>query len=123
MVPVFRIAHPALDTDDRQVGEANTFPRALRLDRPTDWQTCTYPGTRHADDKPMNLTALKAMRSHWPEMMAVLADIRARYLDRAALRAPLTLGQVERLCIAVLSLPTWEAFGGPLHPVLSSCSG
>lgn len=120
VVPVFRIAHPALDTDDRQVGEANTFPRALRLDRPTDWQTCTYAGTRHADDKPMNLTALKAMRAHWPEMMAVLADIRARYLARAALGAPLTLGQVERLCIAVLSLPTWEAFGGPLHPVLSS---
>lgn len=121
VVPVFRIAHPVLDADNRQVGEANVFPRGLRLDRPTEWRSCTYPGTRHMDDKPMNVTALKAMREHWPEMMAVLAVIRARALARAGLSGALTLGQIERLCIAVLALPTWESFrGAPLDPVLSS---
>lgn len=121
VVPVFRIAHPATDADGRQVGEANVFPRGLRRDVATEWQVCTYGGTRHRDDKPMNVTALKAMRTHWPEMMATLAVIRARYLARAGLHGALTLGQVERLCIAVLSLPTWLSLGAePLHPVLSS---
>ncbi|MBC2835014.1 hypothetical protein [Paragemmobacter straminiformis] len=121
VVPVFRIAHLATDADGRQVGEANVFPRALRRNVETDWQTCTYAGTRHRDDKPMNLTALKAMRAHWPEMMATLAAIRDRYMTRAALAGPMTLGQIERLCIAVLSLPTWHSFkDAPLHPVLSS---
>ena len=49
VIPVFRIAHMALDADDRQVGEANVFPRALRLDRPTEWMACTYAGTRYLD--------------------------------------------------------------------------
>jgi hypothetical protein len=38
VVPVFRIAHPALDADDRQVGEANVYPPRLRLDRETEWR-------------------------------------------------------------------------------------
>lgn len=121
VVPVFRIAHPATDADGRQVGEANVFPRGLRRDVQTEWQTCTYGGTRHRDDKPMNVTALKAMRAHWPEMMATLAAIRQGYMARAGLDGALTLGQIERLCIAVLALPTWRSFGPEaLHPVLSS---
>jgi hypothetical protein len=119
-----------LDTDDRQVGEANVFPRALRLQRPTDWTLCTYSGTRHRADKPMNTTALRAMRAHWPAMIATLAAVRAACLQRFGLghdAQDLTLGQIERLCIAVLSLPTWAALrpgtrvpNGQLDPVLSS---
>jgi hypothetical protein len=36
----------------------------MRLDVPTNWRACIYPGTRHLDPKPMNVTALKAMRAH-----------------------------------------------------------
>src|SRR6185503_2932450 len=31
-IPIFRIAHIALDADGRQVGEANVFPRELRME-------------------------------------------------------------------------------------------
>ncbi len=128
VIPVFRVAHPALDADDRQVGEASVFPRPLRLDRPTEWQVCTYSGTRHLSERPMNVTALKAMRAHWPEMMAALSVIRAAYLRRCGLGdAPLTLGQIERLAVAVLSVPTWALVkprgavaNGALDPSLSS---
>jgi hypothetical protein len=55
VVPIFRVAHMYLDADDRQVGEANVFPPAMRLDRPTLWRTCTYSGSplpaRPADER------------------------------------------------------------------------
>jgi hypothetical protein len=128
IVPIFRVAHMALDADGRQVGEANVFPRALRLDVPTEWMTCTYPGTRYLVDRPMNATALKAMRSHWPQMMAALHRIRASFLHRFP-RAEngWTVGHLERLATLVLAVPSYQLmrcdrpFGhGQLHPALSS---
>lgn len=128
VVPMFRIAHIVLDGDGRQVGEANVFPRALRLDVPTEWKTCPYPGTRHRAERPMNATALKAMRLHWQQMLAALARIRAAYLKRypGAAVAP-TIADVERLSALVLAVPTYQLVrrdaplaNGELHPALSS---
>lgn len=128
VVPIFRIAHMALDADGRQVGEANVFPMPLRLDVPTDWRTCVYEGSRHLDPKPMNVTALKAMRAHWSAIMALLWQVRQAYLARypqAARR--MTLGDVECLSTLVLAVPTYALMraehrlrNGELHPVLSS---
>lgn len=128
VVPVFRVAHMTLDADDRQVGEANVFPRALRLDRPTEWMACTYRGTRYLDPRPMNVTAMKAMRAHWTEMMMALAFIRDAYLTRCPQPAGrLTIGAIERLATLVLAVPTYQLVkanmpvaGGELHPALSS---
>lgn len=128
VVPVFRIAHMTLDADGRQIGEANVFPRPLRLDRPTEWMTCTYAGTRYLDPKPMNVTALKAMRAHWTEMMMAIAVIRDAYLARfPAVSNPMTIGEIERLATLVLSIPTWQLVKpdkpftlGEMHPALSS---
>lgn len=127
-VPVFRIAHPALDAEGRQVGEANVFPPALRLDVPTRWRTCIYDGTRHLAAQPMNVAALKAMRTHWPQMMALLRRQRAAYLARYPEAAEgWTVGHLERLATSVLALPTWllmraqrPVASGALHPALSS---
>jgi hypothetical protein len=128
VVPIFRIAHMALDADGRQVGEANVFPMPLRLDVPTDWRTCLYEGSRYLDSKPMNVTALKAMRAHWSPIMATLWHIRQAYVRRypqAARR--MTLGDVECLSTLVLAVPTYQLMrpqsrvaNGDLHPVLSS---
>jgi hypothetical protein len=128
VVPAVRIAHPALDADDRQVGEANVFPARLRLDRPTDWRVCQYPGSRYRDDMPMNVTALRAMIKHWkPILVATLAvrDEVAARLGRGA--EPWTLGELHVLSSAVLALPAFALLRGggsspqrPLHPVLSS---
>ena len=82
ILPIFRIAHAALDTDQRQVGEANVFPSGLRLDVPTEWRTCNLPGTRYQNEKPMNVTAMRVMRAHWSQMMATLLRVREAYLSR-----------------------------------------
>ncbi len=135
-VAVFRSAHPALDADDRQVGEANVYPPKLRLDRETEWRVCQYPGSRYRDDAPMNITALRAMIKHWKPMMATLLRVRAELarrldsaLDRRAGRplAPWTIGELHTLAAVVLALPAYQLqrAGGsspqrPLHPVLSS---
>jgi hypothetical protein len=128
VVPIFRVAHMSLDAEQRQVGESNAFPAVLRLDVPTRWRTCIYEGSRHQDDKPMNVSALKAMRAHWGPAMALLLKIRAAYLARCPeARAGWTVGHLERLSTAVLALPALQLMrrerrveNGHLHPVLSS---
>jgi hypothetical protein len=128
IVPVFRVAHMALDAEGRQVGEANVYPQPLRLDVPTRWRTCIYEGSRYLDAKPMNVTALKAMRADWGQIMAALLRIRAAYLERfPAARNGLTLGDIERLTTLVLAVPTYQLMrmqggvaNGSLHPALSS---
>jgi hypothetical protein len=128
VVPIFRVAHMALDADGRQVGEANVFPKPLRLDVPTKWRTCIYGGSRFQDERPMNVTALKTMRAHWPQMMEALRRIRAAYLARfPAASNGWTVGDLERLSTLVLAVPTYllvrtqgRVANGELHPALSS---
>ena len=128
VVPVFRIAHAALDTEGRQVGESNVFPKALRVEVPTQWRACIYSGTRYQPTRPMNVSALRSMRAHWEPMMAMLRAIRAAYLRRCPLPASgWTVGHLERLATVVLSVPTYALMRRDdrvahtsLHPVLSS---
>jgi hypothetical protein len=127
VVPVFRVAHMAMDAEGRQVGEANVFPKALRVDVPTNWRTCIYAGSRFLADVPMNVSALKSMRADWAQMMAVLLHIREAYLQRfPQARAGWTVGHLERLSTVVLALPTYllmrtrhRVENGQLHPALS----
>lgn len=127
VIPIFRVVHMIVDADGRQVGEANVFPKAMRLDVPTHWRACIYAGTRHLDTKPMNVTALKAMRAHWGQMMAAILRIREAYLRRfPQARDGWTVGDLERLSTAVLAVPTYQVMrrhgveNGALHPALSS---
>jgi hypothetical protein len=133
IVSVYRIPHPALDADGRQVGEANVFPPRLRLDAETEWRVCQYSGSRYRDDRPMNVTALKAMIKHWKPMMLALVEVRAELLRRIAAGTQRSTGHrwavadMHMLSAVVLSLPAYALMkrGGtspqpPLHPVLSS---
>ncbi len=128
IVPIFRVAHIAVDADQRQVGEANVFPPALRLDVPTEWRTCNLPGTRYQSERPMNVTAMRVMRAHWPQMMAAVLRVRAGYLRRfPEADGAWTVGHVERLSAAVLAVPSYQLMrrngrveNGALHPALSS---
>jgi hypothetical protein len=125
---VFRTAHVALDADERQVGEANVWPPRLRLECPTEWRVCQYPGSRYRDKAPMNVTALKAMIKHWKPIMAVILAVRGELQARLGLpQAPWTIGDLHVLSCVVLGLPAFQLMkrGGtspqpPLHPVLSS---
>jgi hypothetical protein len=128
IMPVFRVAHIAVDADRRQVGEANVFPTALRLDVPTEWRTCNLPGSRYQSERPMNVTAMRVMRTHWPQMMAALLRVREGYLRRfPEADGAWTVGHVERLSVVVLAVPTYQLMrrhdrveNGDLHPALSS---
>src|SRR6185312_4942964 len=127
VIPIFRVAHIMVDTDHRQVGEANVFPRALRLDVPTEWWTSNLPGSRYLSEKPMNVTAMKVMRAHWPQMMAGLLRVREAFLRRfPKVEGAWTVGDLERLSTAVLAVPTYQAMrrggvaNGQLHATLSS---
>jgi len=128
VVPIFRTGHLFVDRDGRQVGEANAFPATARLDVETDWRGCPYAGNRYQAEKPMNVTALRAMRQHWRQMMSLLAEVRQAYLARfPEAAAGWTVGHVERLSVAVLALPSYMALrcdkpvaNGDLHPALSN---
>lgn len=128
VVPIFRTGHLFVDRDGRQVGEANVFPATARIDVPTDWRGCPYAGNRYQAEKPMNVTALRAMRKHWRQVMALAANVRAAYLDRfPEARNGWTVGDVERLAVAVLALPSFLMLrcdaplaNGELHPALSN---
>jgi len=127
-LPIYRVAHAALDADDRQVGEGNVNPWLLRLDRDIEWRVCQYPGSRYRDEMPMNVTALKAMIRYWKPMMATLGVIRGEVARRLAITGPRwTLGELHVLACAVLALPAYPLMrhGGttpprPVDPVLSS---
>lgn len=128
VVPVFRTGHIFLDRDGRHIGEANAFPAAARTDVPTDWRGCPYAGNRYQAEKPMNMTALKAMRAHWRQMMGLLLPIRESYLRRFPdARSGWTVAHVERLAVCVLALPSYMLLrcddpvaNGDLHPALSN---
>jgi hypothetical protein len=128
IVPIFRVAHIAVDADQRQVGEANVFPAALRLDVPTEWRTCNLPGSRYQSERPMNVTAMRAMRAHWPQMMAAVLRVRDEFLRRfPEADGAWTVGHLQRLSTAVLAVPTYQLMlrqnrveNGNLHPALSS---
>lgn len=129
VVPIFRVAHMYLDADDRQLGEANVFPPAMRLERPTLWRTCPYSGTRYQPERPMNVTALRAMRAHWRQMMAIVRRVGDSYRARfpAVGDRGWTVGDIERMAVCVMALPTYllmrregRVENGRLHPALSS---
>jgi hypothetical protein len=128
IIPIYRVAHIAMDAERRQVGEANVFPKALRLDVPTEWRICPYPGSRYQDDLPMNVTALRSMIKYWKPTMVALLRIRDAYLRRfPRAQQGWTVGDLQRLSSLVLTVPAYllmreqhRVENGHLHPVLSS---
>lgn len=104
LVPVYRVAHPALDADGRQVGENNVTPRNLFLDLPTQRRQCNYPGSRYQHDLPMNVTAMKHMSRRWPELLSLTEQFRGAVVERMPLRDPKSLTAGELHIIAVCTL-------------------
>jgi hypothetical protein len=104
VVPVYRVAHPALDQDNRQVGEQNVNPRTLFLDLPTQRRVCNYAGSRCQADLPMNVTALKHMTKRWPELLSLTEQFRTAFFERLPLLGPsLRTGEVHLLTVASLA--------------------
>jgi hypothetical protein len=104
LVPIYRIAHPALDTDGRQVGENNVTPRTLFLDLPTQRRLCSYTGSRYQHELPMNTTAMKQMAKRWPELLSLTEQFREAVLARMPPRDPSSLSAGELHFVAVCTL-------------------
>jgi hypothetical protein len=128
ILPSYRVAHPALDRDGRQVGEANVFPKALRIEVPTEWRPCQYAGSRFQDEMPFNATALKAMIKHWHPILATLVAIRSEWVKRfPSVEQGWTVGDLHGFSAVVLSVVGHALVrgedpiaNGELSPVLSS---
>ena len=104
VVPVYRVAHPVLDRDGRQVGENNVTPRSLFLDLPTQRRLCNYAGDRYQADAPTNVTALKHMTSRWPELLSLTEQSRAAFVGRFPRREPaFTAGDMQLLSACTLA--------------------
>jgi hypothetical protein len=105
IVPIYRVAHPAMDTDGRQVGENNVMPRTLFLDLPTQRKVCGFPGSRYQDDLPMNVTAMKHMAKRWPELLSLSEQFREALFARMPPRDPSSLraGEVHFLAVCQLA--------------------
>jgi hypothetical protein len=104
LVPIYRIAHPALDADGRQVGENNVTPRTLFLDLPTQRRLCNYAGSRYQHELPMNSTAMKQMAKRWPELLSLTEQFREALLARMPPRDPSSLRAGELHFVAVCTL-------------------
>jgi hypothetical protein len=105
LVPIYRVAHPAMDTDGRQVGENNVSPRTLFLDLPTQRRLCNFTGSRYQDERPMNTTAMKHMGKRWPELLSLTEQFRIALLARMPPREPpaLRAGEVHFLAVCTLA--------------------
>ncbi|MFT3693884.1 MAG: hypothetical protein QM831_12135 [Kofleriaceae bacterium] len=105
LVPIYRIAHPAMDADGRQIGENNVTPRTLFLDLPTQRKLCGYPGSRYQHELPMNQTAMKHMSKRWPELMSLTEQFRLALHQRLPLRAApaFTAGELHWLAVCTLA--------------------
>ncbi len=105
LVPIYRIAHPALDADGRQVGENNVTPRSLFLDLPTQRKLCHYPGSRYQHELPINVTAMKHMSRHWPVLMSLTEQFRAAVVARMPPRNPtsFTAGELHFIAVCMLA--------------------
>jgi len=127
VIPVYRLAHPALDAEGRQVGEANVFPAALRIDVPTEWRMCNYPGSRFQDG-PMNVTALKQMSTFWKPILRSVLEVRRLFVERYPhVREGWTVNDLHTFACVVLSVPAYLTLrgerpvpSGQIHPVISS---
>ena len=128
VLPLYRIPHVAMDAEGRQVGEGNVFPKALRVEVPTEWRACPHAGSRYQHERPMNVSALKSMRAHWKQMMVALLRVREVYLQKfPQARQQWTVGDLHCLSALVLTIPGYlmlrahdRVENGQLHPVLSS---
>jgi len=104
LVPIYRIAHPALDADGRQVGENNVSPRTLFLDLPTQRRLCNFPGSRYQQAS-MNVTAMKAMSRKWPELLSLTEQFRRAVVERISPRDPkqFTAGELHLIAVTMLA--------------------
>ncbi len=78
-----------IDTDGRPLFEGRAT-KDMQAVAPLEHSVCLYPGSRYKHEKPMNVSGLRQLRSHWGDVLAGLKYILAvspqptshtRYID------------------------------------------
>jgi hypothetical protein len=67
------------DAEGRPLRE-EASPLDVRAGVVMETRACTYPGSRRANPLPMNVSALKQLKAHWPAVTIALAHMRERYV-------------------------------------------
>lgn len=68
------------DAEDRPIREGRTPPALLR-DGEIEYRQCPYPGSRHLNERPMNVSALRQTSAHWEEVVDAVAFLRTAYAE------------------------------------------
>lgn len=108
--------HGVLDEERRPLGE-HRAPSSLVGSAPTELRPCPYPGSRHENALPMNLSALRQTTRHWDETLAGLIALRSWCGGGSQ---PLTLTGLWRLTAAAAVLPAYLLYRADASPVLDA---
>ena len=97
-----------LDREGRPLREIQASPAAL-VGVPMETRRCEYPGSRFRHEKLMNISALRQMKNHWPEILAWIGRLRTGLIHRTV-RPRLSCFDLWRLTILAESLPSYLIF-------------
>jgi hypothetical protein len=102
------LSNLARDESGRQIGENTVALRdpALAELVPTEWRRCPFPGSRHEDPRPMNVTALRHMTADFERTLGAMEALRRRFLVRQGIDTP-SLGELYLLARVAAALPAW----------------
>lgn len=75
----------------------------------TEFVSCPYAGSRFRHERPMNVSALKQITSHWPEVTGGLIEVFREYRKRVPGDAPLSSFDLWRLVNTGILFPTFCA--------------
>jgi hypothetical protein len=68
------------DAEGRPIREGRTPPELLGPGE-IEYRQCPYAGSRHLNERPMNVSALRQTSAHWDEVIDATALLRAAYSD------------------------------------------
>nr|MBA3502104.1 hypothetical protein [Deltaproteobacteria bacterium] len=68
------------DSEDRPIREGRT-PATLLREGEIEYRTCPYAGSRHVNERPMNMSALRQTSAHWDEVIDAVAALRTAYTE------------------------------------------
>jgi hypothetical protein len=72
-----------IDAEGRPLFEGRAS-QDMQAIAPLEHAVCPYAGSRHKHEKPMNVSGLRQMRSHWSDVIAGLEYLRGLYPQPAA---------------------------------------
>ncbi|MFY9226763.1 MAG: hypothetical protein WAQ98_29075 [Blastocatellia bacterium] len=93
------------DAENRLLGE-NKVPFEFHTDEPMELVECPYAGSRHKHFKPMNVSALKQITSHWSEILNGFSCLRSFLLSQKT-GSKITILDLYKLSIAGYLMPSF----------------